>query len=215
MVKCKYPRWANNKIQNKFINNNQEADGNNNKNQVGSNTAQANNNSGNISEDRPPRGRPIIGHIVIPYIQGLGESIKNVYAKYCIQTHFKGNNTLKQVLVKPMYQDPKEKSEVIYSYQCREEYIGETSRTLGECYREHFKEPPPIHAHSLHTSYQLSPDQFNIIGRENQDLSRLIKESIYIRVNNPTLNRNIGKFNLSHIWDRVLFSTPDLKTAFP
>ena len=38
-----------------------------------------------------------------------------------------------------------------------------------------------------------------------------IKESIYIRVNNPTLNRNIGKFNLSHIWDRVLFNTPGLK----
>ena len=29
-------------------------------------------------------------------------------------------------------------------------------------------------------------------------------------VNNPTLNRNIGKFNLPHIWDRVLLNTPDL-----
>ena len=39
---------------------------------------------------------------------------------------------------------------------------------------------------------------------------------INIWVNNPTLNRrNIGKFNLSHIWDRVLFSTPNLKAAFP
>ena len=50
--------------------------------------------------------------------------------------------------------------------------------------------------------------------RMDQDLSRLIKESIYIRVNNPTLNRNIGKFKLSHVWNRVLFSTLDLKTAF-
>ena len=118
-------------------------------------------------------------------------------------------------------QYPQEKkSGLIYCYQCGaidcgEEYIGETSRTLGECYREHLKEPSPIHAHSQHTGHQLNPDQFNIIGREDQDLSRLIKESIYIRVNNPTLNRNIGKFNLSHIWDRVLFSTPNLKTAFP
>ena len=29
-------------------------------------------------------------------------------------------------------------------------------------------------------------------------LARNIKESIYIRVNNPSLNNNIGKFNLSH-----------------
>ena len=36
-------------------------------------------------------------------------------------------------------------------------------------------------------------------------------ESIFIRVNNPTLNQNIGKYNLNHIWDRVLFDTPGLK----
>ena len=42
------------------------------------------------------------------------------------------------------------------------------------------------------------------------NLARNIKESIYIRVNNPTLNHNIGKFNLSHIWDRVLLNTKGL-----
>ena len=41
-------------------------------------------------------------------------------------------------------------------------------------------------------------------------VKRNIKESIYIRVNNPTLNNNIGKFNLSHIWDRVLLNTKGL-----
>ena len=34
-------------------------------------------------------------------------------------------------------------------------------------------------------------------------------------VNNPTLNRNIFKFNLNHIWDRVLLNTPGLKIANP
>ena len=29
-------------------------------------------------------------------------------------------------------------------------------------------------------------------------------------VNNPTLNRKIVKFNLPHIWDRVLLNTPGL-----
>ena len=41
-------------------------------------------------------------------------------------------------------------------------------------------------------------------------LARNIKESIFIRVDNPTLNRNIGKFNLPQIWDRVLLNTPGL-----
>ena len=42
------------------------------------------------------------------------------------------------------------------------------------------------------------------------NLARNIKESIYIRVNNPSLNNNVGKFNLSHIWDRVLLNTKGL-----
>ena len=29
---------------------------------------------------------------------------------------------------------------------------------------------------------------------------KAIKEAKYIRVNSPTLNRDIGKCNLSHIW---------------
>ena len=120
-----------------------------------------------------------------------------------------------------MDQDPKEKkSGLIYSYQCEEiafdeEYIGETSRTLGERYREHLKEPSPIHAHSLQSGHSSTLDNFNILGREDQGLTRTIKETIYIRVNNPTLNRNIDKFNLNHIWYRVLLNTPGLKICLP
>ena len=52
---------------------------------------------------------------------------------------------------------------------------------------------------------------FKIIGREENSLARTIKEAMYIRVNNPTLNRNIGKYNLPHIWDIVLFIIQNLK----
>ena len=46
-------------------------------------------------------------------------------------------------------------------------------------------------------------------------LSLIFVPVTYIRVNNPTLNRNIGKFQLNHIWDRVLFGTPNIKVANP
>ena len=65
--------------------------------------------------------------------------------------------------------------------------------------------------HKLQTGNSTNPDNFNILGRKDQGLTRLIKESIYIRVNNLTLIRNIGKFNHSHIWDRVPLNTPGLK----
>ena len=54
-------------------------------------------------------------------------------------------------------------------------------------------------------------ENFKIIGREGHGISRTIQEAIYIRVNNTTLNRNVGKYNLPHIWDKVLFTTPELK----
>ena len=106
------------------------------------------------------------------------------------------------------------KSGTIYWFQhgdlcCDDEYIGETSRTFRERYKEHLKNPSPIHQHSNLTGHPTSHN-FQIIGREGHSLARNIKESIFIRVNNPTLNRNIAKVNLPHIWDRVLLKTPGL-----
>ena len=100
-------------------------------------------------------------------------------------------------------------------YQCGDigcdyEYIGETSRTFGERYKEHLKVPSAIHHHSSQTGHPTSHNNFQIIGREMHNLARNIKESIYIRVNNPTLNYNIGKFNLPLIWDRGLLNTKGL-----
>ena len=101
-----------------------------------------------------------------------------------------------------MDQDPKDKRGVIYSYQCGEiacdeEYIG--GKVQGA--------PKGV----LYHPCPQPTNNFNIIGREDQGLARTIKESIYIRVNTPTLNRNIGKFNLNHMLDRVYLNTAGLK----
>ena len=42
------------------------------------------------------------------------------------------------------------------------------------------------------------------------NIARTIKEAMFIRVNDSSFNRNIGKFQPSHIWNEVLFNTPDL-----
>ena len=58
---------------------------------------------------------------------------------------------------------------------------------------------------------QISVENFNIVGRENQNIKRAITENLFIRVNNPSLNRSVGKYHLSHIWDEVVFNIPKLK----
>ena len=141
---------------------------------------------------------------------------RSICGRYGIQIHFKGNNTIKHLLVSPKDKDPMvNKSGSIYWFQCadltcNDEYRGETSRTFGERFKEHLKQASPTHHHSNNTDHPTSQHNFQIIGREGHGLTRNIKESIFIRVNNPTLNRNIGKFTLPHIWDRVLLNTPSL-----
>ena len=108
------------------------------------------------------------------------------------------------------------KSSIIYSYCCREigcdeEYVGESGRTFGERFKEHLKTPSPIFPHQNISGHRTSMDNVKILGREENNVARTIQEAMFIRVNNPTLNKNIGKYNLPHIWDRILFTIPELK----
>ena len=80
-----------------------------------------------------------------------------------------------------------------------------------ERFKEHQKAPSPIYDHFNTTSHNITIDDFSIVEREDQNLNIAIKEALYIRVNNPSLNRIIGKYYLPHIWDEVLFNTSELK----
>ena len=80
---------------------------------------------------------------MVPYYQGLSESIKRTCNKYGVQVHLKGGVTIKNLLMAPKDQDPMlKKSRIIYRYKCDrvdfdDEYIGESSRTFGERFKEH------------------------------------------------------------------------------
>ena len=193
---CNYPIWALNRVKIKMKNPAQK------KRNKTTNTQQ--NNTSKL-------------YITVPYYKGLSESVKKKCSNYGVQVYFKGGTTIKNLLVSPKGKDPMmKKSGVIYSYkcgrvECDEEYIGESSRTLGERFKEHQKAPSPIFDHFNTTGHNIHVENFNIVGREDQNLRRAIKEALYIRVNNPSFNRNIGKYHLLHIWDEVLFNIPELK----
>ena len=104
----------------------------------------------------------------------------------------------------PKDKDPiQKKSGVIYRYkwdrvEYDEEYIGESSRAFQGRFREYLKAPSLIYDHYNITGHNVTTDNFSIVGREDQNLMRTIKEALYIRVNNPSLNKNIGKYHLPH-----------------
>ena len=144
-------------------------------------------------------------YMVVPYYQGRSESIKRSCKKYGVQVHFKGGLTIKNLLMAPKDKDHiLKKSGVIYRYRCDrvvcdEEYIRESARTFAERFKEHLKTPSPIYDHSNRSGHDVNTGNFSIVGREDQNLIRTIKEALYIRVNNPSLNQNIGKYHLPHI----------------
>ena len=128
LTKCKYPKWALDKVEKRLNRSTRQV------NEGGTNSAHSANNEFKNKV-----------YIVIPYTQGLCESIKKICGRYGIQTHFKGGRTITNLLVFPKDKDPMvNQSDAVYWYQygdltCDDEYIGETSRTFGERYKEHLK----------------------------------------------------------------------------
>ena len=93
LTQCKYPKWALDKVDKRLNRPFREViDGANNQ---GTEGAQPTTNEVKTK-----------GHIIIPYMQGLCESIKKICGRYGIQTNFKCGNTIKNLLVSPRTRTP-------------------------------------------------------------------------------------------------------------
>ena len=137
-----------------------------------------------------------------------------------IQRHtstFQGHKHTKDPISQPQGQGSKNtKNGIIYHYKCPhinspEAYIGESGRVLGKRVKEHLKATSPIFHHSTSTGHPLDSESFSIIHKEVDSHSRAIEEAMFIYVNDPTLNRKLGKYQLLHVWDSILEASPMLQ----
>ena len=196
--KCKYPDWALNRVKLK------------------SQSPALKKNEGNNNNPEPSNTRAPKPYIVVSYHQGLSESFKRTCKKYGIEVHLKGGHTITNLLMAPKDKGPiLKKSGAIYRYKCDrvdcdDEYIVESARNFEERFKEHLKAPFPINDHLNTSGHTVTIDNVSILGREDQNLMRTMKEALYIRVNNPSLNRNIGNYHLPHMWDKVLLNISEL-----
>ena len=88
LTQCNYPKWALDKVESRL-------------NRASSETVEGVHNQAILGNHTATNEVKTKGHIVIPYIQGLCESIKKTCGRYGIQTHFKGGSTIKSLLVPP------------------------------------------------------------------------------------------------------------------
>ena len=97
--------------------------------------------------------------------------------------------------------DPSLKKDIVYQWSCtkldcKSSYIGETSRSLCECVKEHSKEGSnsAIYQHCYTKGHPLpNIGQFKVIDQEKSQIACEAKEAIHIQKEDPELNRNVGK----------------------
>ena len=87
-TQCNYPKRALDKVERRL-------------NKPYSKASDGANNQGTSGAQPATKEVRTKGHIVIPYTQGLCESTKKISGTYGIQTYFKGNNTIRNLLVSP------------------------------------------------------------------------------------------------------------------
>ena len=88
LTQCNYPKWASDKVERRHNRPSREAPDRANKQGTGG--AQP------VTNEVKTKG-----HIVIPYTQGLFESIKKICGRYGIQTYFEGSDIIRNLLVSP------------------------------------------------------------------------------------------------------------------
>ncbi|XP_033117319.1 uncharacterized protein LOC117117198 [Anneissia japonica] len=92
------------------------------------------------------------------------------------------------------------------SGKCKDSYIGESERTLKTRFLEHCRPSSTSseifqHIHIESPGHHVDLAQVNFLDREPRHFERGVKEAIHIRVNKPTLNRDVGRHKLPKIYD--------------
>ena len=88
------------------------------------------------------------------------------------------------------------KANVIYLFNCGVDpsisYIGKTNRQLAKRIKEHRTRISAIYDHRLSCQCHCDSDNFKILDTANDEFSLRIKEEIYIKRQNPTLNKQLN-----------------------
>ena len=139
-----------------------------------------------------------------------------MYRSYGIQTCIKPTGSIRHTLVSPKDKSNKEDIAGVVYYipcideKCSEFYIGETERRLKTRFQEHHR-PSSVstsevaeHIHVESPGHTVDISGVKILEREHKNFDRGIKEAIYIRAYQPTLNRHAGRHQLSHVYDKTL-----------
>ena len=155
--------------------------------------------------------------VTIPYVACTSERIKKNFKSYGISSSFKPINTLRGKLVHVKDKQAKDKqSNVVYGLtcaekDCKESYVGETKQSLRARVNQHRRpssseaQNSAVYTHIKNSGHIFNPEEVVVLDKEERWFERGVREAIWERVEQPSLNKKGGlRFLLSHAWDRAL-----------
>ena len=199
LEKCGYPKWSFDKVSKR-------------KELANAKKGNSKDNNGKVSK----------GQVVLPYVKGTSEALRRIFNSYGVRACFKPTQTLRQLLVSP--KDKTDKQNItgpVYFIPCQgqtlrgkcpESYIGETERSLKTRFQEH-RRPSTVssevsqHIHIESPGHKVKLDEVKILDRDSRYFERGVKEAVYIRVNQPSLNRDGGRHKLPSVYNSILRSS--------
>ena len=99
------------------------------------------------------------GHVTLPYIGGVTETISRLIRKTRVAAHAKPHTTIRSILVAPKDNDhPQDKCGVVYQLTHQDweaSYIGDTERALKQRLKEHLKDSSPVGHHMGYNKHKV------------------------------------------------------------
>ena len=140
-------------------------------------------------------------------VAGIAEN----YNEHHILVHFKPTNTLRQKLVHPEDKPLRHLSKVVYVVQCSQDctdlYTGETKHKTQNRRANSSGQDSALHLHLNEKNNSFEDTNVKILAGEYRWFDRGVKESIYVKLEQPSLNRGGGlRHYLSPIYKAVLSS---------
>ena len=97
--------------------------------------------------------------------------------------------------------------------QCKDAYIGETECSLKTRFLEHRRPSSTSsevsqHIHIESPGHSVDLKKVEILDKDTRWFERGVREAIYIRAYEPTLDKDGGRYRLPRVYDPILTSLP-------
>ncbi|XP_072017304.1 uncharacterized protein [Amphiura filiformis] len=161
------------------------------------------------NKNRPPAK----GNVVLPYIQGVSETMPRLFQAKGIRTHYKPVNSIRQHVVAPKDKTKTDqRSGTVYHItltcdDCDAAYVGESERSLKARLAKHRRPSStssPVAQHVKASKHTIDWNNVKVLDQDSNWYNRGVREAINIHRHPSNLNKDKGRHDLAPVYRNIL-----------